>query len=71
MPQATTEESDLSAILQVVEGRPEGVSLGDLAKHRRLRLSDRAGERRVTTPPRQRLLCSLLGSVSVFKGGDL
>ncbi len=47
MPKTATEESDLAAILQVVEGRPEGVSLGDLAKHRRLRLSTRTLQRRL------------------------
>jgi hypothetical protein len=47
MPQATTDESDLAAILQVVEGMPGGVSLGDLAKNRRLRLSTRTLQRRL------------------------
>lgn len=51
MPQSTTdsaaEGTDIAAILQVVEERPEGVSLSDLVQNRKLRLSTRTLQRRL------------------------
>lgn len=47
MPHSATEGPDLTAILQMVEGRPEGVSLSDLARNRKLRLSTRTLQRRL------------------------